>query len=145
MGTLVPRYMGLASCRIAELHRRRRQLRHAVAAGVNEAHECLPVYSFPLSWTFYCNLGSSLNKRLPNRYHYLSTFVRHPVPSFPFISTSSFFPSCAAVEQEPAPAPVPFGILSRRSRAALEPERPPSDRIGSRTDWVPQPVPVQHD
>ena len=34
-----------ASSRIAELHRRRRQLRHAVAAGVNEAYEHLPVYS----------------------------------------------------------------------------------------------------
>jgi hypothetical protein len=57
MCTLVLRYMGLASCRIAELHRRRRQLRHAVAAGVDEAHERLPVYSSPLSWASYCNPG----------------------------------------------------------------------------------------
>ena len=57
MGTLVPRYMGLASCRIAELHRRRRQLRYAVAAGVDEVHERFPVYGFPLSWAFYCNPG----------------------------------------------------------------------------------------
>ena len=35
---------GKPSCRIAELHQRRRRLRYSVAVGVNEAYEGLYVY-----------------------------------------------------------------------------------------------------
>ena len=95
MGTLVPRFMGLASCRIAELHRRRRQLRHAVAAGVDEAPERLPVYSFPLSWAFYCNPG------LIPEYN-----ITQPISLLVNLCSSS--------------PPVPFCVPSPRSPYALE-------------------------
>jgi hypothetical protein len=84
MGTLVPRFMGLASCRIAELHRRRRQLRHAVTAEVDEVHERLPVYSFPLSWAFYCNPGLVPKYNITQPISLLVNLRSSSRPVFPF-------------------------------------------------------------
>ena len=84
MGTLVPRYTGLASCRTAELRRRRRQLRHAVAAGVDEVHERLPVYSFPLSWAFYCNPGLVPEYNITEPISLLVNLRSSSRPVFPF-------------------------------------------------------------
>ena len=126
MGTLVPRFMGLGSCRIAELHRRRRQLRHAVAAGVDEAHERLPVYSFPLSWAFYCNPGlvpeynitqpisllvnlRSSRLPLPSRHGLLYRICRPVpfyVPSRPILCAVPAFSRASL-----APAPLVLGTL----------------------------------
>ena len=67
---------------------------------------------------FTVTQGSSLNIILPNRYRYLSTFVRHPVPCSPSISPRPAVPPrpiLCAVPAFPACLPCPFTSGTRHT------------------------------